>query len=53
MYRWIPLPVFQAKLTGALANDSLQIERADLALLRGTANLAGEVRWSPSESWEG
>jgi autotransporter translocation and assembly factor TamB len=47
-----PLPVFQAQMRGVLAGDSLQIDRADLALLRGTANLSGEVRWSPLETWK-
>src|SRR5207344_1582979 len=47
-----PLPLFNARLNGTLANDSLQIQRADLALLRGTADLTGEVRWSPGESWK-
>ena len=47
-----PLPVFQATLVGALASDSLQIQRADLVVLRGTAVLSGEVRWNPRETWQ-
>jgi translocation and assembly module TamB len=47
-----PLPVFHAKLLGALSNESLQVQRADLELLRGTATLAGEVRWNPRETWQ-
>ncbi|MEO8306418.1 MAG: translocation/assembly module TamB domain-containing protein [Pseudomonadota bacterium] len=46
-----PLPLFQAKMQGALASDSLQIKSANLVLLHGTADLNGEVRWSPGESW--
>ena len=47
-----PLPLFQASLRGELASDALQIQRADLTLLRGTADLSGEVRWNPLESWQ-
>jgi translocation and assembly module TamB len=46
-----PVPLFQAKFSGTLANDALQIRRADLLVLHGSADLAGEVRWSPAQSW--
>jgi translocation and assembly module TamB len=38
-------------LRGALHKDHLQIDQLDLAGFGGNAVLAGEARWTPSQSW--
>ena len=38
-------------MRGALHKDHLQIDELDLGAFGGTAQLAGEARWSPEESW--
>jgi translocation and assembly module TamB len=38
-------------MRGALHRDHLQIDELDLGAFGGKALLAGEARWSPTESW--
>ena len=38
-------------MRGALHKDHLQIDELDLGAFGGTAQLAGEARWTPEESW--
>ena len=38
-------------LRGALHKDHLQIDQLDLGAFGGHAQLAGEARWTPGESW--
>ena len=40
-----------AALRGGLYKDHLQIDQLDLGAFGGHSQLAGEARWSPSESW--
>jgi translocation and assembly module TamB len=40
-----------ANLRGALGTESFAIEQATLGLLGGSANVTGEARWRPEESW--
>ena len=44
----IPMTV---AMRGALHKDHLQIDELDLGAFGGNAQLAGEARWSPDESW--
>jgi len=43
-----PVP---AKVAGRLGADSVVIDRAQLGLYRGQANVRGEVRWNPVQRW--
>ncbi len=40
-----------ASLRGDLGTEALTIEQATLGLYGGTANVNGEARWRPGESW--
>ncbi len=40
-----------ATMEGTLGTESLTIEAATLGLYGGTAELTGEARWKPEESW--
>ena len=38
-------------MRGALHKDHLQIDELELGAFGGKAQLAGEARWTPAESW--
>jgi translocation and assembly module TamB len=44
-------PVMPINLQGLLSSESLQIDSATVQALGGTANITGETRWKPVESW--
>lgn len=46
--QWKDLP---GTLRGTLAGDVLQIDSAQIGVMGGSANLSGEARWQPGESW--
>ena len=45
------LPSMPFVVTGQLEAERFVIEKADIGVLRGRAQLTGEARWKPAEQW--